>query len=234
MKTTLDLETIPQQPEAETKAEIAKTIQAPATMKKAETIADWHEGKGKYAGVKDIAIEEAYRKTSFDGGKGEIVSISFAVDDGGIFGLDRDYREPGSEAKLITSFIIALGHELSKRSNDGRPPFFIGHYLAGFDLKFLWHRCVINGINPAFNLPFNGKHGKDFYDNMIAWAGYKGTVSQDSLCKALGIEGKPGDIDGSNVWDHIKAGDREKVRLYNMDDVDKCRQIYNRINFIGE
>ncbi len=56
MNIYLDIETIPAQPEEKTKAEIAKTIEAPAAMKKAETIADWHNGAGKYAGVKDAAI----------------------------------------------------------------------------------------------------------------------------------------------------------------------------------
>ena len=81
MNLFIDIETIPQQPEAEAKTEIAKNIQAPAQMSKAETIAAWHAGEGSYAGVKDALIEETYRKTSFDGAKGEIISIAFAVDD---------------------------------------------------------------------------------------------------------------------------------------------------------
>ena len=40
----IDIETIPEQPEEAVKARIAETIKAPATMKKAETIAEWHNG----------------------------------------------------------------------------------------------------------------------------------------------------------------------------------------------
>ena len=47
MEVFIDIETIPEQPENEVKAEIAKTIEAPATMKKAETIEAWHNGEGR-------------------------------------------------------------------------------------------------------------------------------------------------------------------------------------------
>ncbi|MEG7651992.1 hypothetical protein U2441_15755, partial [Listeria monocytogenes] len=50
-------------------------------MSKTETIAAWHAGEGAYAGVKSALIEDTYRKTSFDGAKGEIISIAFAVED---------------------------------------------------------------------------------------------------------------------------------------------------------
>ena len=115
---------------------------------------------------------------------------------------------------------------------NGRPPFFIGHYIGGFDLKFILHRCIILGVEPPFGIPAHGRHGKDFYDTMIAWAGSKGRISQDNLCKVLGIEGKPHDIDGSKVWGFVKEGRIDEVVEYNKDDVEKNRKIYNRLNFI--
>ena len=66
---------------------------------------------------------------------------------------------------------------------------------------------------------------------MIEWAGPNGRIKQDTLCKTLGIEGKPGDIDGSKVWDFIKAGDGARVVEYNIDDVEKCRRVYDRLTF---
>lgn len=65
---------------------------------------------------------------------------------------------------------------------------------------------------------------------MIAWAGYKDRISQDALCQALGIEGKPDGIDGSKVWDFFKEGRIEEIKAYNIDDVLKVRKIYNRIS----
>jgi hypothetical protein len=223
VKVFLDIETIPAQPEEATKLEIARSIKAPAKMTKAETIADWHQGNGKYAGVKDAAIEEAYRKTSFDGARGEVCSIAWKVD-----GCDVD-----SIASNVTDEKEMLSLFFKTISNDcrGRPPFFIGQYIGGFDLKFIFHRAVILEVNPGFKIPFDGRHGKDFYCTQAAWAGFGGRMSQDNLCKALGIEGKPGDIDGSKVWDFYKAGKIDRIEEYNRHDVETVEKIYNRINF---
>jgi len=129
MEIYIDIETIPQQPEAETKAEIAATIQAPAQMSKAETIATWHAGEGSYAGVKDALIEETYRKTSFDGGKGEIISIAFAVGDDPVLCVHRGIY--ADESVMLRAAADAMLDILC-----GRSPFFIGHNIGGFDLKF--------------------------------------------------------------------------------------------------
>ena len=222
METFFDIETICQQPEEEAKAIIAETIKAPAQMKKAETIADWHNGEGKYAGEKDAAIEAAYRQTSFDGAKGQIVSIALAIEDGETVGFIND-----SEKELLREAFSFI-----KSETKGRPPYFIGHYISGFDLRFLYQRAVINNVKPSFEIKFNGRHKKDYYDTMIEWAGFKDRISQDNLCKALGIEGKPDGIDGSKVWDFYKEGRIEEIKTYNIDDVEKVRMIYKRLEFM--
>ena len=223
MKVFLDIETIPAQPEEATKLEIARSIKAPAKMTKAETIADWHQGNGKYAGVKDAAIEEAYRKTSFDGARGEVCSIAWKAEGYDACSVS---RAEGSEEHILKEFVESVPCQTG-----GRPPVFVGQYVAGFDLKFLFHRLIINNVNPKFKLPFDGRHGKDFYCTQAAWAGFGGRMSQDNLCKALGIEGKPGDIDGSKVWDFYKAGKIDRIEEYNRHDVETVEKIYNRINF---
>jgi len=229
VKVFIDIETIPKQPEDETKAEIAKTIKAPAAMKKPETIQDWHNGVGKYEGVKEAVIEEAYRKTAVDGTHGEVIScvISAGAD---FASFSRNITDP--ETELLKNIFTAIG---ALTRNQGRQvaPYFVGHNVP-FDLKFLWHRAVINSVEPGFALPFNGRHGKDYYDNMQAWAGFKGRISQDNLCKALGMEGKRNEVNGANVWDFVKAGEVAKVLEYNKEDVKDVIEVYNRINFISE
>ena len=222
----IDIETVPSQPEEETKAEIAKTIEAPAQMKKAETIAEWHNGAGKYAGVKDAAIEEAYRKGALDGAKGEIISIAFSDGDEMLC----EYRLKSYKEEDLLSNVFYTIEELCEKKQHKSQPYFIGHNVS-WDLKFIWHRSVILGIKPPFKLPFGGKHKSDYYDNMQAWAGYNQRISQDNLAKALGIPGKPDDIDGSNVWTHVKAGNVGRVAEYNKYDVETVIEIYNRINF---
>jgi predicted PolB exonuclease-like 3'-5' exonuclease len=221
MNVFIDIETIPTQPEDEARSLIAKSISAPKTMSKAETIEAWHNGEGKYAGEKDKAIETAYRKTSLSGTTGEIISIAWAVDDGEIFRFSRESSD--SEHRLLYLFALELNKQLALR-----PAYFIGHNVR-FDLRFLYQRAVINNGFKSLDLKQNGRHSNDFFCTMEAWAGFGQRISQDNLCKALGIEGKPEGIDGSKVWDYVKAGDIKKVEEYNADDVDKLRQIYNRI-----
>jgi len=224
MEIYIDIETIPQQPEAETKAEIAATIQAPAQMSKPETIAAWHAGEGSYAGVKDALIEETYRKTSFDGGRGEVISVAFSDMHGPVLACHRGMFSAESEMLEAVKFelLSMLG---------GKSPFFIGHNIGGFDLKFLFQRFVINRVDPKIDFKHWGRHGSQYYDTMQAWAGYGNRVSQDNLCKALGIAGKPDDIDGSKVWDFYKAGQIWRIAEYNADDVEKVRKIHKRLTF---
>lgn len=232
MKVPFDIETIPQQPEEEAKIEIAKTITAPAAMKKQETIDAWHNGDGKYAGEKEKAVEEAYRKTSFDAAKGQICSISWAVEDEDIENCAAYGNN--SETDVLKYFFDSLLIKCERHQRKGiAKPYFIGHYIGGFDLKFVWQRAVILGVKPPFPLPFDGWHGSDFFCTQSAWVGKKGgSISMDNLAKALGIQGK-GDMDGSKVWDEWKAGNYEKVTTYNDDDVEILRKIYERLTFGG-
>ena len=245
MKVFFDIETVPAQsgphsyehylaaekdsfkaPSSLTKAQACKDLgligdDAKYTSKD-DAIAKWEV---KFAEEKAPQVaEEKWRKTSFDGGAGEVISIAWAFDDGEILSLARQLDQ--SESDMISAFFEIIEMECGNKQ-----PYFIGQYIAGFDLKFIFHRAVILGVKPNFNLPFDGRHGKDFYCTQAAWAGYGGRMSQDSLCKAMGIVGKPDDIDGSKVWDFVRDGKVERVEEYNRDDVNKVRQIYNRLTF---
>lgn len=76
----LDIETIPGQRPG-LRDEIAAKITPPGNYKKADTIAAWE------ADEKPALVEEAFRKTSFDGGVGHVVSIAYAIDDGEVDGI---------------------------------------------------------------------------------------------------------------------------------------------------
>ena len=245
MDTYIDIETIPAQSgphsfEHYLEAE-KQSFKAPSSLTKAKACADigLTGDKAKYTSKDDATAlwekkfaeekapevaEDKWRKTSFDGGAGEIISIAWAVEDGEIISVHRDLD--GSEEMLLTNFFELLSNELGRMK-----PYFIGQYIGGFDLKFIFHRAVVLGVKPPFDLPFDGRHNKDYYCTQVAWAGYGGRMSQDNLCKALGIEGKPDDIDGSQVWDFVKAGKVVRVAEYNEDDVNKVRQIHRRLTF---
>ena len=253
MITNIDIETVPQQggyeefltdalenfkaPSSLTKAQACKDLGLEGNDAKyitaGDAVAKWTE---KFAAEKaPEAAEEAWRKTALNGSKGELFSVAWAIGDGEVHSLERtvymdengEFSHLSPEADLLCNFNRTLA-----ASTVGRPPFFVGHYVAGFDLKFLFQRMVINNIQPLFPLPFNGRHGSDFYCTKQGFDGFKGSISQDNLCSALNIPGKPDDIDGSKVWDFVKAGNGERVAEYNRDDVLKNREIYKRLNFI--
>jgi hypothetical protein len=184
-------------------------------------IARWEE---RFRAEKAIEVAEAnWRKTSFDGGAGQVVCIGFALDGSpatAYFGMD--------ETKLLQDFFCWL---TDIRSIHDRPV-FIGHNHAAFDLRFLFHRAVINGVKPPIWLPNNARPWDDcIYDTMVQWAGHGNRISMDNLCKALGIPGKPDDIDGSRVWDFVRDGRIDEVAEYCRGDVQRTREIYKRMTF---
>jgi len=236
----LDIETIPSGDPTEIKAEIAETISAPATMKKSETIADWHNGVGKYAGKKEALIEEIFRKRALDGGTGIVISAAYdhigpSVSSHGNFFTATFTQGPtdssrSGDAKDEENLLRTLFDYLDIST---RAPFFVGHNIR-FDLEFLWKRAVILGIKPNFKLPFLGRHDIDFYCTMQAWAGYNKYIAQDELCKILGLPKKPDDINGSNIYDHYLRNDFDRIREYNKSDVKTVCSIYNKLKFQNE
>lgn len=241
MNIYLDIETIPTGENLQHYLEEAKTnFKAPSTLTKSQAVKDLGltGDEAKYITADDAkakwvekfseekapeVAEEMLRKESFNGAKGQVCSISFATDDSEpmVF-FQGDTR---NEVQVLTEAFEALG-ELSRLGK----PFFIGHYIAGFDLKFLYHRAVVNGVKPTVELPFSGRHGSDYFCTMQAWAGFRDSIKQEELCAALGIQGKQG-MDGSQVWDAFKEKRFTDIADYNMRDVEIVRQIYQRLTF---
>lgn len=253
MNIFIDIETIPNQKPGAKEAFIQDSInnfKAPSTLTKTQAAADLgltDKNEIKFTSADDMKArwekemapnlaesvgEENWRRTALDGAQGQIFSIAWAVENGPIQCLHNEYIDKYKETSdriLLTNFYLELNEALS-----GRPPFFIGQNVADFDLRFMFRRSVILGVKPPFKLPHAGRHGSDFYDLQQEWGGFKARISLDSMCKALGIEGKPDDIDGSKVWTYIESGDYEKVIEYNKYDVEQTRKVYNKFNFIKD
>ena len=225
MNIYLDIETIPSQREDVLK-KIAQDISPPGNYKKAETIEQWEKE------TKPTLINEALRKTALNGTYGEVISIAWAINDEPVIGEIRRVEEP--EGILLEKFMIAMRDAMSIQSPDRHLPVWIGHYITGFDLRFIWQRCVINRVKPIASFPHREKPWSDrIYDTKIEWTGlqsYSGDGSLDALCMAMGLAGK-GDIDGSKVWDYIAVGRYKEVLQYNMEDVTKVRKIHKLMTF---
>lgn len=222
----LDIETIPgQQPWI--RERVAEKVTPPASMSKPETIEKWEREK------KPDVVEEKWLSTSFDGALGEIVSIAWAVGDGE---PQVAYREGlgDSEAELLAAALGRMNADFYEAFPQRRPQ-WVGHNLTGFDLRFLWQRCVVHGVKPALTIPYDAKPwGGEVFDTMTEWAGAsqrRGTCSMDDLCRVFGIEGKPADIDGSKVWQYAKDGRMDEVAEYNLSDVVRTRELWRRMRF---
>lgn len=223
----IDLETIPSQ-DPEYIQECRDSIRPPANYKLPESINKWVYLHG------DAEADKKHRLTSFDGLHGEIISIAWAIDDGSVCTVSRDVGE--SEVFLLTTFFQDL--EDAKDANGNRVAItkWVGHYISGFDARFLWQRAVINRAKPSVTIPYDAKPWKDsVFDTKVAWTGeskYSGAGSLDALSKAFGLDGK-GDMDGSKVYDYWLAGKIEEIAEYNRHDVELCRELYKRMNFLS-
>lgn len=226
----LDIETIPTQDQA-ARAEIAAGVTPPGSMSKADTIAAWEKEK------KPALVEEAWRRTSFDGALGQIVVIGCALEDAKpACHFESDPKRCttlAAEAAVLRAFFKSL-QKVPETERHGLV--VVGHNVAEFDLRFIWQRSVIHGIRPPHWMPWNAKPwGDRVFDTMLAWAGARGRISLDKLCKVLGVAGKGSEIgdeiDGSKVWDFVASGRIAEVATYCEADVARAREIHARLTF---
>lgn len=224
MNVFLDIETIPCQLPGYVK-QLAAEVTAPATHKKPESIKAWLD-ENRMA----VATEQ-WLKTSFDGGLGQVVAISWATDEGQSNVLHVPTHEsPVAECALLESFMNDIEGLMASRNY--RLPRWVGHNVAEFDLPFLWKRFVVRGLPPPRWLPHHPKPwGEQVYDTMVEWAGARGRISLDRLCKLLGIPGKDG-MTGADVWPAVQAGRLAEVAEYCRADVERVRTLYRRLNFV--
>jgi len=214
----LDIETIPtQDPEAGDK--LVADAKPPANYKTDEAIAKWRDGKR----------EELIAKTSFDGGRGHVCAISWAFDDGPIESLlvRGQMGKPFNEREVLAAFFASLDpyHSVT----------IVGHYVGGFDIKFLTQRAICLGVRlPPVNVwPRDVKPwGKEIFDTMTAWAGARDTIGLDALCDILGIPGK-GDFSGADVAGAWARGEYQRISDYCAEDVERVRAVHKRFQAVG-
>jgi len=217
----VDIETIPNQ-SPEYRARVRENIKPPAQYKKPESIAEWHANNA------DAETDAIVAKTSFDPAYGHICCIGWAVGDDGVqsYSMDKVSEEPA----ILEGFF----HDI-KEASGVHMVRWIGHYISGFDLRFLLNRAIVLGVKlpSPLILPRDIKPWSDnVFDTMTAWAGAKGTISQDNLARALGLNGK-GDFDGSMVAEAWANGEHEKIALYCRSDVETVRGIFRKFEAVG-
>lgn len=213
----LDIETIPSQ-SPEVHAQIAETITAPGNYKKPESIAQWE------AEQKPALVKEAIAKTSFDGAYGHVCCIGFVFDDKGTV-RTIEAREPSEEKEVLGQFLELSSMYGGRNWNLT----IVGHNIINFDIRFLWQRAFVLGIQVPSWMPRDPKPWSgEVFDTMTAFAGQRGTISLDRLSRALGLSGKD-DIDGSMIADLWAAGEYDRISEYCRSDIERVRNVHRKM-----
>jgi len=188
----------------------------------------------------DQAAEEerAYNAGSLAATSGRVLSIAVHIGSitGGtiegleqsenehVFGIDSDGQEQ-SEEQALTDFLALM------RSFDPDIDEIVGHNIIGFDLPFIFQRCLVNNITvkPFVNLAEFNVRG--VYDTMHRWwLGAKNRVALDDIAWALVMESsKTDEVEGSRVFELYQAGRLAEIREYNLNDVRVTRKVYERM-----
>lgn len=215
----LDIETLPTDDET-VKAEIAASITPPGNISKADTIAAWEAEK------KPALVAEAMAKTSFNGAHGRVCCVGWAWNDGPLNSINMN--DAGGERGLLDMAVTFIDR-MRPSGEAFHQTQIVGHYIADFDIRFLWQRAFVLGVRMPAWFPRDVKSwDKNVADTMFMWAGAKGSISLDNLCKALGIPGKDG-VDGSMVAGMWADGLYHEIEAYCQQDVERVRSAYKKM-----
>jgi predicted PolB exonuclease-like 3'-5' exonuclease len=214
----LDLESIPDQTPGALE-EFQSAITAPGSYTKPESIQKWLFDN------REVEGEKAWLKTSFDGSRGEILCIGWTFNNEPV---RYSIRKLGnSEVDVLEDFYGNLA-----TLDPLMPIKIVGHNVKDFDLRFLFQRSVILGVQPSIDLGVGQRYPAHVYDTMTEWAGFGNRISLDRLCKALGITCKSNDMDGSKVWPMAQAGLLAEIGNYCMEDVEAVRLVHQKMTFM--
>lgn len=220
-----DTETIPTQ-----RQDIVKMVQDEVLSRYPETVP-----RDETPAIK-AELDAAVHATCLDAAFGQLAVISLAFGEEAPVNIwDPHWQHAGYEAWLLAELYRIVRSRVAAASRDLGP--LVGHNI-GFDRDFVRQRSIVLGVPalPIFTAEVKPWENDKVFDTMTGWTGdVRKRISQDKLCKALGIDGKGTDleggeyIDGSQVWDFIQAGRIKDVATYCGGDVVRARRLYKRL-----
>ena len=190
--------------------------------------------------LEDIAAEEerVYQLGSLNATSGRILSIAVHV--GSVpgfevegltssqsehaFGIDAEGNEE-KESQALKDFLALMS------DFDPGCDLIVGHNIIGFDLPFIFQRCLVNNIAVKPFVDLSEFHVQSVFDTMRAWwLGGRSRVALDDVAWALGLESsKTSEVEGSRVFELYQAGKLAEIREYNLNDVRLTRKVYERM-----
>jgi hypothetical protein len=190
--------------------------------------------------LEDILVEEerCYQLGSLSAATGRILSL--AVHAGPVPGLDFGEGEQRQSERVFG--IDEAGNEQDERESllafleflkdfDPDTDELVGHNIIGFDLPFIFQRCLVLGIATKPLVDLGEYRVRGVFDTMHHWwLGARRNVSLDDIAWALGIESsKTATAEGSKVFDLYQTGNLAEIREYNLNDVRVTRKVYERM-----
>ncbi|HEX3085889.1 MAG TPA: ribonuclease H-like domain-containing protein [Pyrinomonadaceae bacterium] len=190
--------------------------------------------------LEDIAAEEerVYQLGSLNATSGRILSIAVHVgpvagfsvaglsgnQSEHVFGIDAEGNEQ-DEADALKGFLALMS------DFDPQCDLLVGHNVIGFDLPFIFQRCLVNNIALKPFVDLSEFNVQGVYDTMRGWwLGGRNRVALDDVAWALGIESsKTAEVEGSRVFELYQAGKLAAIREYNLNDVRVTRKVYERM-----
>jgi len=190
--------------------------------------------------LEDIAAEEerVYQLGSLNSTSGRVVSIAVHVgqipgceiegltqaQNEYVFGIDRSGNEQ-KEAQALRDF-LSLMSDFDSECDE-----IVGHNIIGFDLPFIFQRCLANNIAARPFVSLGEYNVRGVFDTMRGWwLGGRQRVGLDDVAWALGFESsKTSEVEGSKVFDLYQAGKLAEIREYNLNDVRVTRKVYERM-----
>lgn len=210
----IDIETIagPNRPSIEEVMDMA-----PKNMTKEDTIRKWAEENA----------DSIYRKQALDSMQGEILAVGFTHNDNE---PDCHIRTNGTDERALLELVEADLMRIVK-TYKGVTPVWVGHNVKGFDLPWMWRKCLKYGLYDLARAIPKGRYTKDIEDTMEMWAiDFKDHVSLSKIAGFFGLNGKTEGLDGSRVYDAYLAGEHDRIAEYCKGDVALTREIHRLIS----
>lgn len=128
-----------------------------------------------------------------------------------------------SEKEVIEEFL----HKI-----DDYEPQLVTYNGSSFDFPVLRYRTMLHEL-PApglFNRPYFNRYSEDSLDLCDALSSFGSSTKMklDEICKIMGLEGKPSDIDGSQVYEYFQAGKIKEISEYCKSDVINTYRLWLR------